>query len=78
VVEDHEIKASRVEKESQFAKEDAKRALDRCEAEVRERFESEQAQVQSQFQTEFDREKAEYTKEQNERSETYQSIIREV
>ena len=49
MVEDHEIKASRVEKESQFAKEDAKRALDRYEAEVRERFESEQSQVQSQF-----------------------------
>ena len=47
VVEDHEIKASRVEKEAQFAKDDAKRALDRYEAEVRERFESEQLQVQS-------------------------------
>jgi short-subunit dehydrogenase len=46
VVEDHEIKAARVEKESQFAKEDAKRALDRYEAEVRERVEAEQAQVQ--------------------------------
>lgn len=45
VVEDHEIKAARVEKESQFAKEDAKRALDRYEAEVRERVEAEQAQV---------------------------------
>ena len=46
VVEDHEIKAARVEKESLFAKEDAKRALDRYEAEVRERVEAEQSQVQ--------------------------------
>ena len=39
VLQEHEIRVSRVDKEAQFAKEDAKRMLDRYEAEVRERFE---------------------------------------
>ena len=69
---------SRVDKDQQFAKDEAKKALDRYEEEVRERFESQQAQILSGFQTEFDKEKHDYMQEQNERNQTYQSIIKEI
>ena len=71
LVEEHEVRVARVEKEVQFARETAKREMDRYENEVKEGAEAKKLEVEREFQGEFDKEKGEYLKEQNERSETY-------
>lgn len=71
LMKEHEVRVLRVDKEAQFARETGKRELDRYEEEVREVAERKKLEVEREFQGEFDKEKGEYLKEQNERSETY-------
>ena len=78
IAQQFDLKSQKLEKDYQAARAEGKKKLDDHETQVRARAEQEQDRLEKDMRDALDHEKREFAKSENEKSESYQQIIKEI
>jgi hypothetical protein len=68
---EYELRVQRLDREMGRVRDDGKQIVDRYEKELRNKIEAQQDRLDQEMRGEFEKEKAEFHKNETEKSETY-------